>query len=131
MPPLKDQPIVKPGYRSFPRMAKIVDLGRTMTAVDMLQLLSLSLNDPAFTRRTDSAKELHTLARLERLGLREGALFDPALLTAEQVAAAQAGFDAARIKAKAALEASLIDMNGWRLQSSLFHDDLDYVTKAG
>lgn len=131
VPPLKDQPIVKPGYRNFPRMAKIVDLGRTMTAVDMLQLLSLSLNDPAFTRRTDSAKELRTLARLERLGLREGALFDPALLTAEQVAAAQAGFDAARIKAKAALEASLIDMNGWRLQSSLFHDDLDYVTKAG
>ncbi|NLR40211.1 DUF1254 domain-containing protein [Novosphingobium sp. ERW19] len=131
IPPLKDQPIIKTGYRNFARMAKIVDLGRSMTAVDFIQLLSLSINDASFTRRTDSVKETQTLARLQLLGLREGVLFDPSLLTAEQVAAAQAGFDAARIKAKAALERSLIDMNGWRLQSSLFHDDLDYVTKAG
>jgi len=58
-------------------------------------------------------------------------LLDPAKLSPAQVAAAQAGFDLARKKAKAALDASLIDMNGWRLQSSLFYDDLDYVAKAG
>ena len=131
IPPLAEQPVVKGNYRSFPRMKQIVDYGRTMTAVDYLQLLSLSINDPAITRRSDSAKEVATLAKLTPLGLREGVLLDPAKLTAQQVAAAQAGFDAARKQAKQALEASLIDMNGWRLQSSLFHDDLDYVTKAG
>lgn len=130
-PSLENQPVVKGDYRTFPRMRQIVDYGRTMTAVDMLQLLSLAINDPAITRRADSVKETRTLASLARLGLREGALLDPAMLTPAQTAAAQAGFEAARRKAKAALEKSLVDMNGWRLQSSLFYDDLDYVAKAG
>ena len=131
VPPLAEQPIVKGNYRTFPRMRQIVDYGRTMSAPDYLQLLSLAINDATLTRRTDSVKETTTLARLAKLGLREGALLDPAKLTPAQVAAAQAGFDAARRIAKAALKASLVDMNGWQLQSSLFHDDLDYVTKAG
>ncbi len=131
VPPLAQQPAVKATYRTFPRMQQIVDYGRTMTAVDFLQLLSLSINDAALTRRTDSVKETTTLARLAKLGLREGVLLDPAKLSPAQIAAAQAGFDLARKKAKTALDASLIDMNGWRLQSSLFYDDLDYVAKAG
>lgn len=131
VPPLAQQPTVRANYRTFPRMRQIIDYGRTMTAVDFLQLLSLAINDPSLTRRTDSVKEAATLARLAKLGLREGALLDPAKLSPAQVTAAQAGFDLARKKAKAALDASLIDMNGWRLQSSLFYDDLDYVAKAG
>lgn len=130
-PPLAQQPVVKGTFRTFPRMAQIVDYGRTMTAVDFLQLLSLSLNDPSFTRRHDSAKERSTLAALEPLGLREGALLDPALIRPEQAAAAQQGFDRARRTAREAMQRALIDMNGWKLQSSLFHDDLDYVAKAG
>jgi hypothetical protein len=131
LPPLAKQPIVKGNYRTFPRMRQIVDYGRSMTAVDYLQMLSLSINDQTITRRSDSAKEVATLARLARLGLREGVLFDPAKLSPAQVAAANAGFAAARRNAKVALEKSLVDMNGWRLQSSLFYDDLDYVAKAG
>jgi hypothetical protein len=131
IPPLAEQAVIKGNYRTFPRMRQIVDYGRTMTASDFLQLLSLSINDPAITRRADSAQELTTLAKLSKLGLREGVLFDPAKLTPTQVAAANAGFAAARRKAKVALEKSLIDMNGWRLQSSLFHDDLNYIVKAG
>ncbi|WP_240334307.1 DUF1254 domain-containing protein [Sphingobium estronivorans] len=131
VPPLAEQPAVPGRYRTFPRMRQIVDYGRTMTATDFLQLLSLSINDPSITRRTDSVKETATLARLSRLGLREGVLLDAARISPAEMAAAQAGFDAARRKAKQALEASLIDMNGWRLQSSLFYDDLDYVAKAG
>ncbi|WP_176590286.1 DUF1254 domain-containing protein [Sphingobium sp. EM0848] len=131
VPPLAKQPAVKGSYRTFPRMRQIVDYGRSMTATDFLQLLSFAINDPAITRRTDSVKETATLARLARLGLREGALLDPARLSPADMAAAQAGFDIARRKAKQALEASLVDMNGWRLQSSLFYDDLDYVAKAG
>lgn len=131
LPPLEQQPVVKAAYRSFPRMAQIVDYGRSMTAVDFLQLLSLSLNDPAFTRRSDSLKERTTLAALEQLGLRQGALLDPALITPEQAAAAQAGFDMARRTARTAMQGALIDMNSWKLQSSLFHNDQDYVPKAG
>ena len=130
-PALAEQPIVKGQFRTFPRMSQIVDYGRTMTAVDFLQLLSLSLNDPSFTRRSDSLKERMTLASLEQLGLKSGALLDPAQITPEQAAAAQAGFDQARGVAREAMQKALIDMNGWKLQSSLFYDDLDYVAKAG
>ena len=131
LPPLAQQPIEKATYRHFPRMKQIVDYGRTMTASDYLQLLSLAINDPAITKRSDSVREVAVLKELAKLGLREGVLLDPAKLTPDQVAAAQAGFNAARKKAKDALEASLVNMNGWRLQSSLFHNDLDYVAKAG
>jgi hypothetical protein len=131
LPPLEKQPVVKGDYRFFPRMSAIGDIGKSMTPVDYLQLLSLAINDPALTKRTDSAKELATLAALAPLGLREGLVFDPAGLTAEQRSAIATGFARGRANAKLALEKSLIDMNGWKLQSSLFHDDLDYVAKAG
>lgn len=131
LPPLPEQPKVKANFRTFPRMPQIVDYGRSMTAVDFLQLLSLSLNDPSFTLRSDSVKETQTLANLTLLGLRKGALVDPALITPEQVAAAQSGFDRARRIARAEMQKALIDMNGWKLQSSLFHNDLDYVAKSG
>ncbi len=131
LPPLADQPVVKGTYRTFPRMRQIVDYGRTMTAVNYLQLLSLAINDPTITGRDDSVKEQATLARLAKLGLRKGFILDEATLSPGQIAAAQTGFDNARRKAKARLEASLIDMSGWKLQSSLHHDDLDYVAKAG
>ncbi len=131
LPPLERQPVVKGDYRFFPRMSAIGDIGKSMTPVDYLQLLSLAINDPALTKRTDSARELATLAALAPLGLREGLIFDPAGLTAEQRSAIATGFARGRANAKLALEKSLIDMNGWKLQSSLFHDDLDYVAKAG
>lgn len=131
VPPLAQQPIVKGDYRSFARMREIGDIGKAMTPLDYLQLLSLVINDAALTKRTDSAKELATLAALAPLGLREGLIFDPAGLTATQKSAIGEGFGRARGNAKRALENSLIDMNGWKLQSSLFHDDLDYVAKAG
>ncbi|GAA4477762.1 DUF1254 domain-containing protein [Rhodococcus olei] len=131
VPPLDQQPVVKGEYRTFPRMDQIADIGRSMTAIDYLQLLSLSINDPSITRRTDSVKETRTLERLSRLGLREGTIFDPGQVTDEQKARIDEGFTRARAAAKEAFEKSQIDMNGWRLQSSLFFDDLDYVAKAG
>jgi hypothetical protein len=62
--PLERQPVVAGRYASFPRMAQIGDLTRSMTPLDYLQLVSLVLNDPSMTRRSDSAKELATLERL-------------------------------------------------------------------
>lgn len=131
IPPLAEQPIVKGNFRTFERMPKIVDYGRSMNAVDFLQLLSLSVNDPSFTRRTDSVKENATLQSLAALGVKEGALLDPALISTEQAAAAQKGFDRARIIARDAMQKTEIDIKGWKLQSSLFYDDLNYVAKAG
>lgn len=131
VPPLEQQPIVKGDYRSFPRMREIVDFGKSMTPVDYLQLLSLAINDPTLTKRADSAKELATLEALAPLGLRKGLIFDPTGLSEAQRSAIEAGFGMARRNAKLAFESSLIDMNGWMLQSSLFYDDLDYVAKAG
>ena len=131
IPPLAEQPIVKGSFRSFERMPKIVDYGRSMNAVDFLQLLSLSLNDPSFSRRTDSVKETATLQTLAALGVKEGALLDPALISPAQAAVAQKGFDQARVIARDAMQKTEIDMKGWKLQSSLFYDDLNYIAKAG
>ena len=131
IPPLAEQPIVKGNFRTFDRMPKIVDYGRSMNAVDFLQLLSLSVNDPSFTRRTDSVKENTTLRNLAALGVKEGAVLDPAQISPAQAASAQKGFDQARLTAREAMQKTEIDMKGWKLQSSLFYDDLNYVAKAG
>jgi hypothetical protein len=129
--PLAEQPVVKGTYRTFPRMAVIGDLTKSMTPIDYLQLVSLVINDPSMTKRSDSLKETQTLQRLARIGLREGYIFAPERLTAPQRAAIEQGFAAARQAARAALEAGLIDMNGWKLQSDLFYDENDYPLRAG
>jgi len=129
--PLERQPVVEGRYASFPRMAGIGDLTRSMAPLDYLQLVSLVLNDASMTPRRDSAKERATLARLAGIGLREGVRFDPARLTPRQTAALEAGFHAAREQSQQAFRDSLLDMNGWKLQSSLFVDEDDYVLRAG
>lgn len=129
--PLDRQPLVKGDYASFPRMDKINDLTRSMTPLDYLQLVSLVINDPSMTKRHDSAKELAILQRLAGIGLKEGLRFDPSGLTAAQIQAIEAGFYEARQEAQQAFSSSLIDMNGWKLQTSLFYDDNDYVLRAG
>ena len=129
--PLEHQPVVAGRAASFPRMAQIGDLTRSMTPLDYFQLVSLVLNDPSMTRRSDSAKELATLERLAGIGLREGVRFDPERLTPEQSAGLEAGFQAARRESQQALQDSLLDMNGWKLQTGFFYDDNDYVLRAG
>jgi len=59
--PSKDQKPVRAAYATFPRMAEITDLNAKMTAMDLMQLVSLALNDPSMTKRTDSIKEVETL----------------------------------------------------------------------
>ncbi|MNO90052.1 hypothetical protein D3C76_815520 [compost metagenome] len=129
--PLTKQPIVKADYPSFPRMDEIGDLTRSMKPLDYLQLLSLVLNDDSMTQRSDSVGERETLQKLAGLGLQKGKRFDPAPLDAEQIAAIGKGFDEARKQARQSVDDSLIDMNGWKLQSSLGYDDNDYVLRAG
>ncbi len=130
-PPLAQQPIVRGEYEAFPRMAEISDLAKTMQGVDFLRLVSLVINDPTLTQRTDSLKERELLRRLARIGLRKGTAFDPTRLTALQRRAVEEGHRLARIEARAAFERSLIDMNGWKLQTSLDYDESDFPLRAG
>jgi len=129
--PLPDIPKTPANYRTFPRMAQIPDVAHSMTPVDYLQLVSLVINDATMTQRSDSAEERATLRALQPLGLREGALFDPSGLNAQQREAVQQGFDAARSEAREAFGAAQTDMHGWKLQTSLFYDSNNYPVRAG
>ena len=129
--PLPEQPTVTGDYPSFPRMKQIVDVAKTMTAMDYYRLLSLAINDPTITKRTDSVHEVETLKRLARIGLKEGVVFDPDRLAPQQKATLEVAFAEARAHARKAMNDALQDMNGWKLQSSLFYDDNDYPARAG
>ena len=129
--PLSQQPTIKGDYPSFPRMDQITDLAKSMLSTDYLQLVSLVINDPSITKRTDSVQEANVLRNLARLGLREGETFDPADLTAPQKAAIDEGYRLARIEARAVFEKSLIDMNGWKLQTNLDYDETNFKLRAG
>ncbi|WP_042883169.1 DUF1254 domain-containing protein [Cupriavidus necator] len=128
---LAEVPKQSASYRTFARMAQIPDVANAMTATDYLQLASLVINDETLTQRKDSVTERDTLLALAPLGLRKGVKFDPERLTPAQRSAVQKGFDAARAEARAAFSAAQIDMNGWRLQSSLFYSSNDYKVRAG
>ncbi|WP_280417728.1 DUF1254 domain-containing protein [Nocardia carnea] len=131
VPDLRDQPVERGRYPAFPRMDVISDIGTSMTGVDFLQLLNMILDDPTMPLRTDSRTEREILDRISALGVRPGARFDPAALTDEHRQAIERGFMQARRDARNTFEKKQIDMNGWRLQSSLFHDDADLRAKAG
>jgi hypothetical protein len=113
--PAKLQATVPGNQATFPRMAEIVDLGSSATALDILQLISLVLNDPSMTRRADSAREVATLARLARIGLAEGQIFDPDTLSDEQRVAIEAGVADARRAGELAAARQELDMNGWSI----------------
>ena len=53
----KDQKPVRATYAAIPRMAEITDLQAKMTAMDLMQLVSLAINDPSMTKRTDSLRK--------------------------------------------------------------------------
>lgn len=129
--PLAQQPKIKGGYPSFARMDQITDLAKSALPTDYLQLVSLVINDPTMTKRTDSIKEAEVLSHLARLGLREGQAFSPTDLTAQQQAAVEEGVRLGRIEARAVFEKSLIDMNGWKLQTSLDYDESNFALRAG
>jgi len=129
--PLSEQPTVDATYPTFPRMAMIGDLAKTMTAMDYYQLLSLAINDPTLTKKADSVTEAETLKRLSRIGLKDGVRFDPDRLTPQQRTNLEQAFAEARQIARKAMNAALQDMDGWKLQSSLFYDETDYPAHAG
>ena len=52
-------------------------------------------------------------------------------MTPEQKKAIEKGFYEARNEARRAVDSGLLDMNGWKLQTSLFYSENDYVLRAG
>lgn len=129
--PLAQQPKIKGNYSSFARMDEITDLAKSALPTDLLRLVSLVINDPSMTKRVDSIKEADVLRRLARLGLREGAVFTPEDLTAQQLAAVEEGIRQGRTEARTVFEKSLIDMNGWKLQTNLDYDETNFALRAG
>jgi hypothetical protein len=126
----EDQPIVEPDYATFPRMKDLVEIATNLTGLDMLQLVSLTLNDSTMTLRKDSAKEIATLARLSRLGLAPGVTFYPAWLTEAQKKIVEAAFIEARQESLKHVMTGMIDRNGWQSNNELTDDINDYVRQG-
>jgi hypothetical protein len=126
----EDQPVVEPGYATVPRMAELVEIASSLTGVDLLQLVSLVLNDPTMTLRADSAKEIGTLQRIARLGLAPGVAFDPAWLSDAQKKIVEAAFVEAKHESARHVQASLFNKNGWSMSIGLIEDINDYVSQG-
>ena len=125
------RPKVKGNYAVFPRMPQLVQaMVEVQTAMDYFQLLSLALNDPTMTKRTDSLKEVETLARLAKIGLQEGTLFDPTALDQTTKDALEAGFEAGKQTVKAAVREGMVPMNGWMATKDMGNFGTDYLTRA-
>jgi hypothetical protein len=126
----EDQPVVVPDHATFPRMSELVAIAENLTALDLLQLASLVLNDPTMTPRSDSAKELGTLERIAPLGVARGVAFDPGSLTGAQVEVADAALaEAKKESARHAFE-GMKSVNGWLSGHEFLEDINDYVRQA-
>jgi hypothetical protein len=126
----EDQPLVKPSYATIPRMADLVEIATALTVLDLLQMVSLVLNDPTMTLRTDSAKEIAALARLSRLGLAPGVSFDPAWLSDRQKTVAEAAFAEAKQESTKHVMTAMVDRNGWQSDNEMVQDINDYVRQG-
>jgi hypothetical protein len=126
----EDQPLVEPGYATFPRMAELVDIASSLTVVDLLQLVSMVLNDRTMTLRSDSAKELDTLSRISRLGLRPGILFNPSWLSDAQRRVAETALAEAKQEATQHILGEHKDINGWVGMTEFQQDINDYVRQG-
>ena len=126
----EDQPVVEPGYTTIPRMADLVEIATNLTGIDLLQMVSLVLNDPTMTLRADSAKEIATLERIARLGLVPGVAFDPAWLSDAQRKVVEAAFAEAKQESLRRFQASRFTRNGWGSWVGLTEDINDYVKQG-
>jgi hypothetical protein len=126
----EDQQLIEPDYATFPRMADLVEIANKLTSIDLLQLVSLVLNDPTMTLRGDSAKEIATLAELAKLGLAPGVKFDPSWLSSEQKKAVDEAFAEAKAESTKHVQSAFIDRNGWLSDNEIVQDINDYVRQG-
>ena len=125
------RPKLKGAYPIFPRMPQLAQaMVEVQTAIDYFQLLSLAINDPTMTKRTDSRKEVETLSRLAAIGLAEGAVFDAETLDPSVKSALEAGFEAGKEEVKTAVREGMTPMNGWMVTKDMGNFGTDYLTRA-
>lgn len=130
--PLSEQPIVRGTYPTIDRMPHIIAIGETLTGVDLLRMVSLVLNDPSCTLRTDSVKEVKTLQRMARLGLAPGVEFDPDSLTAAQEQVVETAFNEAKAEAEHHVQTTQTKMSGnWILTGAELAPDINDYVKQG
>ena len=125
-----DQKRVTSNYQTIPGMNTVTNVSK-LSAEDFYKWVSLVINDPSMTKQKDSLKEVTALRGFERLGIKEGAMFDMNLFTTAQQEAIREGFEEARDEAVAAFTDLLTPMNGWRLSTSLDYSDKNWVLRAG
>jgi hypothetical protein len=126
----EDQPLVPGDYATFERMPELVEIATALTGVDLLQLVSLVLNDPTMTLRTDSAKEVAALERIAKLGLAPGVTFDPDWLSPAQKEVVEAAFAEAKKESTHRVMTGMINRNGWQSSNELLEDINDYVRQG-
>ncbi|MGY3618841.1 DUF1214 domain-containing protein [Bradyrhizobium sp. USDA 10063] len=128
----ENQPKLEGSYATIPRMSRLVEIATSLTGIDLLQMVSLVLNDRAMTLRKDSAKEIGTLEQLSRLGLRPGVRFDPSWLSDAQKAVVEAAFAEAKQECEAHVQAVMPKMSGnWLLSGAELMPDLQDYVKQG
>ena len=126
----EDVPMTRGEFPTYPGMETVAEPGK-LGGVDLLRWVSLVLNDPSFTKQTDSHKEITALARFERLGLKAGSPFDPAKLTPEVVAAIEEGIkDGKKDVLALSDEGAGVERNGWDFSSDLDYRDTDWRQRA-
>jgi len=126
----EDVPLNMGDYPTYPGMELVREPGR-LKGVEYLQWVSLVLNDPSFTKQTDSHQEIVAFSKFERLGLKAGEPFDPAALSPEIVAAIDAGVEEGRQKVLALISKGAgVERNGWYFTNDLDYSDSDWLQRA-
>jgi hypothetical protein len=126
----EDVPLTKADYPTYPGMETVREPGK-LTGVDYLRWVSLVLNDPSFTKQTDSHREVTAFARFERLGLKAGKPFDPAGLTPEIVAAVEAGIEEGKQEVLEGMAENFTEgQNGWKFDTDLGYKDTNWQWRA-
>jgi hypothetical protein len=126
----EDVPLTKGDYPTYPGMETVLEPGR-LTGVDFLRWVGLVLADPIFTKQTDSYHEVTAFSRFERLGLKDGAPFDPAQLTSEIAAAVEVGIEDGKKEVLSLIAKGFgIPRNGWDFSNDLGYKDSDWHQRA-
>ena len=126
----EDQPVTEPGYATIPEMEDLVEIATNLNVTDLLQLVSLVLNDPSMTLRSDSAKEIETLAQLKKIGLAPGLKFDPSSFTDAQMKIAESAFTDAKSESMKHIQSIFVNRNGWLGDNEMTEDINDYVRQG-
>lgn len=125
-----DVPERKADYPAYPGMETVAEPAQ-LEGLDFLRWVGLVLEDPTFTKKSDSASEQAAFARFARLGLTPGARFDPDALPPEIGEAAAAGVEDGRRDVLELLPEGIgIERNGWSFFSDLGYRDTDWRLRA-